>query len=320
MTINLADQIYFAEKWLLAILVMAALLSAHRLWRITRREEIHRARLAAFRGAASTVHSGPEPWYRRLGSLVAISPIVGTVEQHRLLKLLTLAGIKGRSSLANFMAIKVCIAVVLAGLTWTVLELHQLLVSDMLYRILVLGSALLGGWRVPDFILNRMIKRRQLRLEQGMPDALDMLVVCSESGLSLNQAIGEVSLQLRLSNEDVAYEFGSTAAEMRIVPDFSTALDNMVERTGLDELRSLVATLKQSLKFGTSLAESLRIIAAEMRAVRQARMEERAARLPVLLAIPMLLFILPCLFMIVGTPVAVRIIDLFKNMTFGGAL
>jgi tight adherence protein C len=82
-------------------------------------------------------------------------------------------------------------------------------------------------------------------------------------------------------------------------------------------LRSLVATLKQSIKFGTPLAESLRMIAGEMRAARQARIEERAARLPVLLAIPMMLFILPCLLMIVGTPVVLRMMDVFKNIIIG---
>jgi tight adherence protein C len=104
---------------------------------------------------------------------------------------------------------------------------------------------------------------------------------------------------------------------MQVLSDFGLALDNLVQRTGLDDLRSLVATLKQSIKFGTPLSESLRMIAGEMRAARQARIEERAARLPVLLAIPMMLFILPCLLMIVGTPVVLRMMDVFKNIIIG---
>ena len=90
-------------------------------------------------------------------------------------------------------------------------------------------------------------------------------------------------------------------------------LDNLVERIGLEDLRSIIATLKQSMKFGTPLAESMRILAAEMRAARLARIEERAARLPVLLAIPMMLFILPCVLMVVGTPVALRVADTLKH-------
>jgi tight adherence protein C len=173
------------------------------------------------------------------------------------------------------------------------------------------------GWRLPDFVLNHMVKRRRLRLETGMPDALDLMVICAECGLSLNQSVDEISRQLRASHKDVADEFATTTAEMQVLSDFGQALDNLVDRTGLSDLRSLVATLKQSLKFGTPLAESLRTIAAEMRATRQARYEERAARLPVLLAIPMMMFILPCLLMIVGTPVVLRIIDVFKSIHIG---
>jgi tight adherence protein C len=236
-----------------------------------------------------------------------------------LLKILAAAGIKGRGSLANFIAMKVCGAIVLGGLAWMGLELTHLFVNIMLVRLAMLGAALMFGWRLPDFILGHMIKRRRLRLEYGIPDALDLLVVCSESGLSLNQSIDEISRQLRVSNKDVADEFAATSAEMRVMVDFGQALDNLVERTGLSDLRSLTATLKQSIKFGTPLSESLRVIAAEMRATRQARMEERAARLPVLLAIPMMMFILPCLLMIVGTPTVLRIMDVFKNLYIGGA-
>jgi tight adherence protein C len=310
---------YTAEMWLFAA-VLVAVLSGYRLWRTTQQEEGQRARLEGFRGAqistgTETVHL---PWYRRLGIQIATSPIIGIVEQKRLLKLLAAAGIKGRGSLANFMTSKVCSAVVLAVLVWLVLDLRHLLANTMILRIAVLGAGLMLGWRLPDLILNHIIKRRRLRLEQGMPDALDLLVICAESGLSLNQSIEEISRQMRLSNKDVADELASTAAEMQVVSDFGLALDNLVQRTGLDDLRSLVATLKQSIKFGTPLAESLRMIAGEMRAARHARIEERASRLPVLLAIPMMMFILPCLLMIVGTPVVLRIIDVFKDISIAG--
>lgn len=314
----IAEDFHTAELWFLAAAILALVLSGYRWWRLAQREAIQRSRLDAFRGSVrqGSRAAPSSAWHRQFASLIAISPVVGTVEQKRLLRLLVQAGIKGRASLANFIAIKVCGGLVFAGLAWIALEWEQ--IGETLVWVAALGAGLLGGWRVPDFILHRMIRQRQSRLEQGMPDAMDLLVVCSEAGLSLNQSIEEVSRQLLLSNPDAADEFATTAGEMQILPDFSKALDNMVERTGLDDLRSLVATLKQSLKFGTSLAESLRMIAGEMRAARQARMEERAARLPVLLAIPMMMFILPCLFMIVGTPVVVRIMDLFRSFTVGG--
>ncbi len=312
------DISHTTEISVLIAAIGATILTGLYRWRIAERDRMQQLRLDGFRGAGP-VQAGGVPWYRRLGSSIAASPLIGIVEQHRLLKLLAAAGIKGRGSLANFIAMKVCGAIVLGGLAWMGLELTQLFVNITLVRLAMLGAALMFGWRLPDFILGHMIKRRRLRLEYGIPDALDLLVVCSESGLSLNQSIDEISRQLRVSNKDVADEFAATSAEMRVMVDFGQALDNLVERTGLSDLRSLTATLKQSIKFGTPLSESLRVIAAEMRATRQARMEERAARLPVLLAIPMMMFILPCLLMIVGTPTVLRIMDVFKNLYIGGA-
>jgi tight adherence protein C len=106
---------------------------------------------------------------------------------------------------------------------------------------------------------------------------------------------------------------------MRVLSSRGEALDNLVRRTGLASLRSITAILSQTVRFGTPLAESMRVLAAEMRMMRLARLEERAARLPVLLTIPLVLFILPCLFMVIGTPVVLRIFDALKN-TFGNHL
>jgi tight adherence protein C len=310
-----------AETWLLAAAVAAAVLSGFHLWRIAQREEVQRLRLAALRGTspdpAQTARLQRAPWYRQLGSLIAASPIIGTVEQQRLLKALAAAGIQGHGNLAAFVASKLCCAVALTGLIWLLLEWRQWFAGVIFLRVAVLFAALMLGWRLPDIVLSRLAKRRRLRLEHGMPDALDLLVICAEAGLSLNQAIEQISRDLRPSNRDVADEFAATAGEMQVLPDVGQALDHLVERTGLDTLRSMIATLKQSLKFGTPLAESLRMLAADMRAMRQARFEERAARLPVLLAIPMMMFILPCVLMIIGTPVALRVADTLKNINFG---
>jgi tight adherence protein C len=304
------------EIWVLVAATAATILFGLKRWQIANRDRMQRLRLDGFRGAVPE-QIGDMPWYRQLGSSIAASPIIGIVEQQRLLKLLAAAGIRGRGNLANFIALKVCAGLVLAGLAWMGLELGQLFVNVLIIRLGMLGIGFIVGWRLPDFVLNHMVKRRRLRLEAGMPDALDLLVICAESGLSLNQSIGEISKQLRASHKDVADEFAITSGEMQVVADFGLALDSMVDRIGLSDLRSLVATLKQSLKFGTPLAESLRTIAAEMRAARQARYEQRAARLPVLLAIPMAMFILPSLLMVVGTPVVLRIMDVIKGFYIG---
>src|ERR1700746_3675490 len=167
-----------AEIWL-AVAIVSVILTGSRLWRIAQREEGQRLRLEAFRGATrtdtQTGRSPPSSWYRRLGILIA--PIIGADEQQRLLKLLGRAGFKSRGGLASFIAMRVCCAIVLTGLAWLLIEWRHLFAGMMLGRALMLGAALLGGWRLPDFILSRIVKRRRLRLEQGMPDALDLLVI-----------------------------------------------------------------------------------------------------------------------------------------------
>ena len=304
------------ETSLLALALAAALLSGFNLWRIGGREE-RQVRLAALR--AATFDRAPEidsvrlPWYRRLGGVVAASPMIGVSERGRLLRLLIAAGVMGQGRLASLVSAKVCAGLAIVAMVWVLLDWYQFLAATLaampILRVALLGIALMLGWRLPDLVLSRVAARRRLHLEDGIPDALDLLVVCAEAGLSLNQAIEEVSRSLRASNPTVAGEFAATAAEMRVQPNVEVVMDNMVQRTGLDSLRGLMATLKQSLRFGTPLAESLRLLAAEMRAMRQARMEERAARLPVLLTIPLALFILPTLFMVIFTPVGLRIMD-----------
>jgi len=305
------------ETVVLVLTVAAALLSAYHLWRIGRQED-RRDRLMALRGAVvdRAVREQRPRWYQRLGSIIAASPAVGTAEQERLLGVLAAAGIRGHGSLSGFVASKLCSAFITAALLWLFIEWRQWFAGSATIRVAVLLGALMLGWRIPDFILSRLAARRRLRLEQGLPDALDLLVICAEAGLSLDQSIEQVSRDLRGSNSAVADEFATTASEMRVVSNRAEALENLVERTGVASLRSITATLNQAIRFGTPLAESMRILAAEMRNARLARLEERAARLPVLLAIPLALFILPSLMMVISTPVALRLSDTLKT-SFG---
>jgi tight adherence protein C len=306
------------ETAILVLTLAAALLSALHLWRIGKQED-RLDRLATLRGAAMdrTVRERRPSWYQRLGGIVAASPIIGTVEQQRLLGVLAATGIKGHGNLATFVASKVCGGLAAVALLWLFLEWHRLFADMTLIRIGALCVALLLGWRLPDFTLSRLAARRRQRVERGLPDALDLLVICAEAGLSLDQSIEQVSEDLRASNPAVADEFATTAAEMRVLSNRAEALENLVQRTGVASLRGVTATLSQAIRFGTPLAESMRILAAEMRNERMLRIEERAARLPVLLALPLGLFILPALMIVIGTPIGLRFMDTLKNVTFG---
>jgi tight adherence protein C len=225
------------------------------------------------------------------------------------------AGLKGQHQLAGLITGKICASVVFVAFFWLVLEWHQFVMIGATLRLGVLGGALIIGWRLPEVILSRLIIRRRGRLELGLPDALDLLVICVEAGLSLDQAIEQVGRELRSSHREIAEEFTATATEMRILADRGQALENFARRAGLFSLRGIIATLNQSIKFGTPLAASLRVLAAEMRTERLTRFEERAARLPVLLTIPLMGLILPSLIIVIGTPLVLRTLDMLRGLS-----
>jgi tight adherence protein C len=310
------------DTCILILALSGALVSALNLSRIARREDFQE-RLDALRGTALTpaVPTRPQrsPWYHRLGTAIAITPIIGTTEQRVLLSALAAAGIRGHGRLASLLAAKGCSAVAFLMAGWLLLEWRGFFADSTTMQLVMLAAAVFLGWRMPDVVLSRLAAGRQRRLEQGLPDALDLLVFCAEAGLSLDQAIEQVARDLRSSSPDVAGEFAAAAAEMRVLPDRSKALENLAQRAGLASLRSIVATLNQSIRFGTPLSDSLRVLAAEMRTERLARYEERAARLPVLLALPLMAFILPSMMIVIGTPLILRMIDFLQQAVAGGS-
>jgi tight adherence protein C len=310
------------DTCILILALSGALASALNLWRIGRREDFQE-RLDALRGTelarAEPARLRRPSWYQRLGTAIAVTPIVGTTEQRALLSALAAAGIRGHGRLASLLSAKACSAVIFVMAGWLMLEWHGFFAGSTSIRLVILAGAVFLGWRMPDIVLSRLAARRQVRLEQGLPDALDLLVFCAEAGLSLDQAIEQVARDLRSSSPDVAGEFAAAAAEMRVLPDRSKALENLAQRAGLASLRSIVATLNQSIRFGTPLSDSLRVLAAEMRTERLARYEERAARLPVLLALPLMGFILPSMMIVVGTPLILRMVDFLQQAVSGNS-
>jgi tight adherence protein C len=301
----------------LAIALTAAVLSALKLGRIAQSEGRQKRLFEALRRGPhhfAKLSQAPRlPWYQWLGATVAANRVIGTAAQERLLAALVAAGIRGHGHLAAVLTAKLCSAIVFCPLCWLVLEWCHFFVGATPVRLaLLLGAAILG-WRGPDVVLSRLAARRQVRLETGIPDALDLLVICAEAGLSLDHAIEQVARVLRSCNPEVAEEFAATAAEMRISAGREQAFDNLAQRAGIASLRGIVAALNQSIRFGTPLAGSLRAVAAEMRSERLVRFEERAARLPALMTVPLMTFILPSLMIVIGAPLALRIIDMLAR-------
>jgi tight adherence protein C len=185
-------------------------------------------------------------------------------------------------------------------------------VPDKFRSFALLGAAVLGFF-APDVLIKNLIKKRAHQMELGLPDALDLLVICAEAGLSLDAALQRVSRELELTWPELSEEFGITAAELTYLPERRQAFENLNARTNMASVRGVVNTLLQTAKFGTPLAQSLRILAQEFRDARLVRAEEKAARLPAMLTVPMILFILPTLFIVLLGPAALGVIDTFSG-------
>jgi tight adherence protein C len=189
---------------------------------------------------------------------------------------------------------------------------HALPIPDNLLVFAALAASLLGFF-APDVFIKNLINKRAHRMELGLPDALDLLVICAEAGLSLDAALVRVSRELEFTWPELSEEFGITAAELTYLPERRVAFENLNARTNMASIRGVVNTLLQTVKFGTPLAQSLRILAAEFREARITRAEEKAARLPVMLTVPMILFILPTLFIVLLGPAILSVIDVFSK-------
>jgi tight adherence protein C len=180
--------------------------------------------------------------------------------------------------------------------------------------VIIFAAGLMFGMLAPELFVRKAGDRRVHRIRKGLPDALDLLVICAEAGLSLDSAITRVGREMALANPDLADEYSLTAAELGFLPDRSQALLNLVKRTNLAELRSLVNSLQQTERYGTPLVQSLRVLSAEFRDDRMMRAEEKAAKLPAIMTVPMISFILPALFLILCGPAALRVMDTFAKM------
>ena len=174
------------------------------------------------------------------------------------------------------------------------------------------GLGLLGAsfaWFLPKIIISRLLVRRDRMIEKGLPDAIELLVISAEAGLALEDAIDRIVPELRHSRPIVAEELALTSADLKILPSRDAALQRLSARVAVPSVHSVVATLSQTMRYGTPLAQALHVVAAELRNDALLRLEEQANRMPVLLTVPMVLFILPSIFLIIGGPAALRLID-----------
>ncbi len=168
-------------------------------------------------------------------------------------------------------------------------------------------------YKAPDLYLDNKISKRSDGIRKGLPDALDLLVICAEAGLTVDAAFQRVARELGRAYPELGEEFTLTAIELGFLSERRQAFENLASRVKLDAVKGVVTTMIQTEKYGTPLASALRVLSAEFRNERMMRAEEKAARLPAIMTIPLILFILPTLFVVILGPAACSISDAFAG-------
>ncbi len=175
------------------------------------------------------------------------------------------------------------------------------------------AAAMILSYKAADIYLSNMVNKRTTAIRKGLPDALDLLVICAEAGLTIDTAFNRVAKELGRGYPELGDEFTLTAIELGFLTERRIAFENLAYRVNLDSIRGVVTTMIQTEKYGTPLASALRVLSAEFRNDRMMRAEEKAARLPAIMTVPLILFILPTLFIVILGPAACSIADAFSK-------
>lgn len=249
---------------------------------------------------------GNNPLYNKIAELNA-----DLIEEMK--ALLLNAGIRQNDALEEFMRSKVNSVMILALIVFVYLISEDTgipLICSLLISIII---GVLGGHRLTNMNLEMIAQKRRELIEYGIPDLVDLLVICTESGLDLTRSIRRIARELRTSNPVLADELSLTSIELEMIPDHRQVFENLENRTASLSIKTLGNTLCQAIEYGSSLTDSLRDLAVESRQKRMFDAEGRAAQAPTLLTLPMMLFIMPCLFIVMLGPVIAGMIRSFSG-------
>jgi tight adherence protein C len=219
------------------------------------------------------------------------------------------AGYDSPTAPATFFLVRVATFVVLPLFTFFVAPR-----TSFLMFMLYMGASIFSAYMIPAGFLDRLVRQRQERIRRSIPDALDLMVVCVEAGISLDAALLRVSREVRLAHVDLAHELTVVNRKMNAGIPREAALRGLWQRTGVEELRSLVSSMIQSEKWGTSVATVLRVSAETLRRKRRQAAEKKAKQAPLKMTIPLVLFILPSLFIVIMGPAFVQVVQEFGKI------
>ncbi len=242
--------------------------------------------------------------------------LLRTSQTRRIEDKLLHAGYRGHDAMVMYLFLKLSLPAVFgiaAVIIFYVLEIFP--APDIAKLAFSLVAVIVGAYAPDVFVSNQGQKRRQ-KIQKALPDGLDLMVICAEAGLSVDATLNRVSTELVSSWPEFADELGLTAIEIGFLPDRTQALSNLARRVKLDGIKGIVNTLAQTERYGTPLAQALRVLSAELRTNRLMKAEEKAARLPAVLTVPMILFIMPALFIVLIGPGALRTVDALRAQGF----
>jgi tight adherence protein C len=225
---------------------------------------------------------------------------------------LVMAGYRGQAPYVTFLFFRLVMPIVfLVGAV-----LYVFVISNMqqttLIKVGICIAATWAGMQAPMLFLTNAITKRQLSIRRAFPDALDLLLICIESGMSIEAAFGRVSKEIGTQSIALAEELSLTTAELSYLQDRKVAYENLAKRTGLDGVKSVCLALMQSERYGTPLGQTLRVMAQENRDMRMNEAEKKAAALPPKLTVPMIVFFLPVLFVVILGPTGIKVSEYMK--------
>jgi tight adherence protein C len=229
------------------------------------------------------------------------------VAQENARQKLLMAGYRGHAPYVTFLFFRMVTPLVFLAATALYVFLISKMEQPVALKIAICVAAAFLGMQAPMLFLTNAITKRQLSIKRAFPDALDLLLICVESGMSIEVAFRKVSVEIGTQSIPLAEEFTLTTAELSYLQDRKVAYENLAKRTGLDGVKSVCLALQQSERYGTPLGQSLRVMAQENRDMRMNEAEKKAAALPPKLTVPMILFFLPVLFVVILGPTGIRV-------------
>jgi tight adherence protein C len=278
----------------------------------SREHDVMARRISALRPMAAPLRGRALKRIERLGA--AASPIarglIGSIGRQELERMLGTANSR-RFGAFPFVVVVLLGAAALGISSWAIFARY--IDDNLLLHWSCTGLGALVGAYLPDLTLRKIAEHRLREIQLGLPEALDLLVICAEAGLSFEAALDRVASELRSNQPALAAEFAATSADLHVRPDRDAALSALATRVPVKGMQTIATTLVHSMRYGTPLVQTLRVMASTLRNDALLQLEERAGRMPALMTIPMVLFTLPATFLVLVAPAALRIWDTFHQ-------